>query len=317
MTVPDDRPHRLEGLTLGPRSLTWKLFGDRRSALLILRTGTLQAMHPAIARALHGHPDVFVDPWNRLLRSAPAILEAVYGPDPFAANAQVGERNGRVRGVDPQDSQHHALEPETFFWAHATFFESQIATAEIFGDPLSQAKKQQLYGESLTWYGRYGLSFRDVPPDYASFQRYWAEVCEQVLEPTEVARVGLTEAERWPPPDGWIDVPLLRLLGRGSGAGLAWIARGTIGGELRARLGLDWSAEDECDLQRLARSVKVLWNVLPDELHMTPAADAAYEHEHDSARGREGHAVRTQPASETDRIADDAGALLARRHAGW
>ncbi len=280
MTFPADRPHRLEGLTLGPRSLTWRLFGDRRSALLILRTGTLQAMHPAIAAALHGHSDIFVDPWNRLLRSAPAVLEAVYGPDPFAADGQARDRRGR--GVDPHGSQDHALEPETFFWAHATFFESQIATAEIFGDPLSAAEKQQLYAESLSWYERYGLSVGPVPPDYASFQRYWEMVCEQVLEPTEVARLGLTEAGRWPPPSGWVDVPLLRLLGHPGGAGLAWIARGTIGAELRERLGLQWSPDDEDALKRLARSVKVLWNVLPDDLHAIPAARAAYKRERDS-----------------------------------
>ncbi len=318
MTFAADRTRQLEGLPLGPDSLTWRLFGDRRSALLILRTGALQAMHPAIASALQGHSDVFEGPWDRLLRSAGPILETLYGPDPLAAGARVRDRHRRVRGVDHQGRRYHALEPETYFWAHATFFESQIATAELFGEPLSEAQKQQLYAESLTWYGRYGLSLRPVPPDYRSFRRYWQRVCMDVLEPTEVARWGLTEAGRWPPPSGWADGPLLRLLGHPGGAGLAWIARGTIGGELRERLRLPWSPGDQGALQRLARSVKVLWGVLPEDLHMTPAARAAYERESKAAGARGRHAMRTEPPRNTDlEIADDAGGFLARRQAGW
>jgi uncharacterized protein (DUF2236 family) len=264
---------------LGPDSLTWRLFGDRRSTLLILRTATLQAMHPAIAGALVEHSDVFENPWGRLWRSGPQILQTVYGSEPLGTGTRIRDYHRHVQGTDADGRRYRALDPDTYHWAHATFFESQIATAECFGDSLSEPEKRQLYAESLDWYRRYGVTARPAPPDYASFQSYWERVLEQVLQPTEIACWALTQAGRWPAPWPWMDGPLWLLLRRPVGAGLAWIARGTLGPVIRERLGLRWTPAEERLLRGFAIAVRALWRVLPGGLGMAPTARAAYRRE--------------------------------------
>jgi uncharacterized protein (DUF2236 family) len=279
-------PHGREVLPLGPDSLTWRLFGDWRSVLLVLRTGTLQAMHPAIAAALVEHSDVFENPWDRLLRSAPQILETVYGSDPLATGARIRDYHRPVNGTDAEGRSYRALDPDTYFWAHATFFESQIATAELFGDSLSEPEKQRLYAESLDWYACYGVTARPAPSDYAAFRSYWERVVEQVLEPTEVACWTFAEVKRWPAPFAWMDGPLWLLLRRPVGGGLAWIARGALGPVVRERLDLQWSPAEERLLHGLGRGVRCLWRVLPGDLGMARTARAAYRRERRTAPPR-------------------------------
>jgi uncharacterized protein (DUF2236 family) len=264
---------------LGPESLTWRHFGDLRSALLILRTGTFQAMHPAIGAALVEHSDVYENPWNRLLRSVPPILGVVYGSRPVETGARVRDYHRHVKGIDAQGRAYRALEPDIYFWAHATFFESQIATAELFGKALSDSEKQQLYAESLDWYALYGVTTRPAPADYAAFQVYWEDTIERVLEPTETALWGFAEAGRWPAPFQWLGGPHWLLLRRPVGSGLTWIARGTVGPVIRERLGLRWSATDERLLRVFAALVRIGWWLLPGNLGMAAVARAAYRRE--------------------------------------
>src|SRR6202000_2377878 len=120
------------GASLGPSSLTYKYFGDVRSALLTQRSGVLQVMHPAITAAVIDHSDLFENPTQRLLRSAGPILGVIYDEDGERTALWVRDRHTQIRGHDSRGRRYHALDPETYYWAHATFFESQIATQEIF-----------------------------------------------------------------------------------------------------------------------------------------------------------------------------------------
>lgn len=265
--------------SLGPDSLTWRHFGDLRSALLILRTGTLQAMHPAIGAALVEHSDVFENPWNRLLRSVPPILGVVYGPEPDQTGAAVRDYHRHVKGRDTQGRDYRALAPDTYYWAHATFFESQLATAEFFGRPLTLEEKRRLYAESADWYALYGVTSRPAPPDFAAFEDYWRETVESVLEATEPALWGFASADSWPAPFRRLGGPQWFLLRRPVGSTLTWIARGTLGPVVRERLGLSWSSTDERVLRAFAWLVRILWWLLPGNLGMASAARKAYRRE--------------------------------------
>src|SRR6201986_3875419 len=104
---------------LGPDTLTWRYFGDARGALLIVRAGVLQAMHPAINAALLQHSDFLENPWNRLLRSAPPILGVIYDGDEQAATtgAWVRDQHRTIKGKDASGRDYHALSPDAFYWA--------------------------------------------------------------------------------------------------------------------------------------------------------------------------------------------------------
>jgi uncharacterized protein (DUF2236 family) len=233
-------------------------------------------MHPAIDAGLQAHSDFFVNPWNRIIRSAGPILGVVYDEDSQTTGNAVRDFHRPIKGHAPDGSRYAALDPGTYFWAHATFFEAQIATQELFGTPLSDAAKVQLYAESITWYERYGLSMRPVPPDYAAFQEYWRQMLDHVLAPTSIARASVRKPKRrLPAPFPWMSGPwaaLYPLLVAGS----TWLVRGTLPPRAREVLEVEWSNGDERRLRALAVTVRGGWNVAPTRLRRLPRAHNAF-----------------------------------------
>jgi uncharacterized protein (DUF2236 family) len=263
----------LLGAPLGPDSLTWRYLGDVRTLLCVNRAGILQVMHPAISAGLLDHSDVLANPWQRLMRSASPILGVVYDRQPERTARQVRDYHRAIKGTDAHGRTYHALAPETYFWAHATFFEGQLATQELFGDVLTPAQKEQLYRESITWYVRYGMSMAPVPPDYAAFQAYFAHMLEHVLEATPFARRALELATyQVPSPHPLVREPLWRALRPLLIDGTRFLVRTTLPAPAREKLGLSCSAADLRRLRRLARAVRMGWTVLPRRLRHLPRA---------------------------------------------
>jgi uncharacterized protein (DUF2236 family) len=263
-----------DGAPLGPDSLTWKYLGDTRGMLLTQRAGVLQVMHPAIAAGLKDHSDFFENPLQRLTRSAGPILGVVYDQDGEATARWVRDQHPPIRGSDARGRRYHALDPETYYWAHATFFESQIATQELFGTPLTAAQKEQLYAESITWYARYGLTMRPVPRDYRAFERYWQRMFETVLEPTSLALAAVRPTRSLPAPHPALDgavwavaAPLLRRSG-------PWLTRCTLPLPAQEILRITSTRADELALVGLRALVHAVWPVMPRGLRRLPRASA-------------------------------------------
>jgi uncharacterized protein (DUF2236 family) len=270
---------------LGPESLTWRFFGDARGLLLIVRAGVLQAMHPAISAALLQHSDFFENPWNRLLRSAPPILGVVYdGPRAGETGAWVRDQHRAIKGVDHAGRGFHALSPDAFYWAHATFFESMIAGQELFGQRLGRSDRERLYEESIGWYALYGVTMRPVPPDYASFRAYWDRMFDEVLEATEVALGSFAPAAGLPAPYPWLAGPAWAALRPLFNHGPAWIARGTLPERAREILGLSWSPAEDLVLKTLATGLRASWPLVPGPLRYLPRARAAFRREAGAGR---------------------------------
>jgi uncharacterized protein (DUF2236 family) len=257
---------------LGPGSLTWRLLGDSRGTLLAVRAAVLQVMHPAIAAGLRDHSDFFENPIGRLARSAGPILGVVYDEDPAATGAWVRDQHPEIRGRDREGRAYHALDPATYYWAHATFFEAQIATQELFGTPLSRAEKERLYAESVTWYARYGLTMRPVPADYSAFERYWHRTFEEVLEPTSLARAAVRAGGRLPRPSERMPAPLWAAAAPLAARSGPWLARATLPAEARALLGIEPSAAERAELRALQHLVRGCWPLVPRRLRMLPRA---------------------------------------------
>jgi uncharacterized protein (DUF2236 family) len=259
---------------LGPDTLTWRYFGDARGLLFTVRAGVLQAMHPAIDAALRQHSDFFENPWNRLLRSAPPILGVVYDRPGRAEEtaAWVRDQHKGIKGKTAGGKPYHALNPDAFYWAHATFFESIITVQGRLGNRLSRRDCERLYDESIGWYELYGLTMRPVPPDYAAFERYWNDMLADGLQATEVAVGTFTGDVTLPPPYPWL-------------AGLPWlamrplvaraptfVARGTLPVAARERLGLSWSAADEVALRGMLAPLRYSWRFVPEPFRWHPRA---------------------------------------------
>jgi uncharacterized protein (DUF2236 family) len=172
-------------LHLGPDSLLWRWAGDMRIAFEGGTAGLLQTMYPAIGYALIEHSNFFDDPVDRVFRSLPGILGTVYnGPQADTTGRQVRDFHRDIKGVQPDGTRYHALNPETYWWAHATFQRMVERVAEHWdGYPLSDADRDRLYREGSEWYRRYGMTESVLPADRAEFDAQWVRYCEQVLEP--------------------------------------------------------------------------------------------------------------------------------------
>ncbi|MEV5617404.1 oxygenase MpaB family protein [Streptomyces bacillaris] len=269
---------------LGPDSLTWRWFGDWRGLLLAPWAGSMQNMHPELGAGVAQHSRFFEERWERLFRSLYPIGGVVYdGPLAARTAREVRGYHASISGVDEHGRPYHALNPGTFYWAHATFFMLTVRVAECFGGGLTEAQRHTLFDEHVRWYALYGLSMKPVPGSWEEFQRYWDHMCAHVLEdnrPTRdvlnMRRIARPPLLRRLPEPLWavLRVPMVRLT--------LWITVGLYPQAVRERLGLRWTPRDERLLRALGRVVHHVWRCVPERYRFHPRARAGWERE----RGR-------------------------------
>lgn len=279
VTEPPD-PGRID---LGPESLLWRWAGDTRIAFMGATIGLLQLMHPAIGAGVLEHSDFFGDPYGRVFRSLPRILGAVYdGAEADATGREVRDFHRTIKGVDDQGRRYHALDPETFWWAHATFQYMAEQVADRFDrHRLTPAEHEQLYQEGIEWYRRYGVSDRSVPADRAAFQEKWDFYCAEVLELNAASswvldslRDSALSAEPLVPPH----LALLRPLAKTTLARhsvfrvVRMCAFGGLPPVVRERFGIEWSSVDAVALDGLELAVRNAWPIVPATVRWQPRA---------------------------------------------
>lgn len=255
---------------LGPKSLTWKHFGDIRSMMILGRAGTLQNMHPVLDAALQEHSNFFDNPMDRFDRSIKPIHAMIYEPRPTESAATVRDFHKPIKGVDGQGNRYHALDPDVYWWTHVTFYESIIATQEFFGTPFTEAQKRQIVAEGLTWWRLYGMSERPAFGDYESYQRYWVHMLREALgSNTTTDFAANIHRKRVPPPPGIPEAVwrLLRYPVMGIGV---WISNATMPPEAREILGWKWTRLDQAAFEVFRRTVRTAWGIAPRRLRYIP-----------------------------------------------
>ncbi|HSV40254.1 MAG TPA: oxygenase MpaB family protein [Nocardioidaceae bacterium] len=257
---------------IGPGSLTWQHFGDMRELLLFGRVGTLQNMHPAVGRALQDHSNFFNDPSDRLVRSLPPILGVVYDAPGDGTGGEVRDFHRDIKGTHADGARYHALDPEVFWWTHATFIELIIATQGFFGTPLTEDEKDQLVREGVTWWRRYGLSDRPVIDNYSDFSAYWNEMLETVLERNVTTDWAFEVDPRTLPAFPGVPGPLWWIIRRPALRANLWLTNATLPPRARQTLGLEWHRRDELAFRVFARSVRTTWPLLPEIVRIHPRA---------------------------------------------
>lgn len=251
---------------LGPGSLTWRHFGDTRGLLCLGRIGTLQNMHPAVGAALRDHSDFFANPLDRLFRSMPPILGVVYDPPGSDTGAVVRGFHTRLAGEDSQGRRYHALQPDVFWWTHATFVEGIMAVNEFFGTPMTRAEKERLVAEGVTWWKRYGLSTRPVIDNYADFEAYWERMLAEELESNSTTDYAVTMVEARIPPPAFVPAPVWAVVRNPVVRFGSWLSAGLLPPRAREILGLAWTARDQRRFAAVAAVVRWIWPKLPRRL---------------------------------------------------
>jgi uncharacterized protein (DUF2236 family) len=275
-----DSPERIE---LGPDSLLWRYAGDTRIAFLGGTIGLLQLMHPAIGAGVLDHSNFFEDPSDRVFRSLPRILGAVYdGPAAATTGIEVRDVHRTIRGVDASGRRYHALDPATFWWAHATFqFMAEQVVDRWDRHRLTIPERDQLYREGIEWYRRYGVADHVAPPDRTAFQVEWERICTEVLELNDAVRfvLELLDAPRLPRFNERASLPRWARPIANAGAVRRVAARSSrtvaIGGlpaVVRERFDIPWSRRDQAELDVLEATVSRTWRLLPASARWQPRA---------------------------------------------
>jgi uncharacterized protein (DUF2236 family) len=270
------RAERQQADPLGPDSLTWKYFGDLRTGMLGVWIGAVQNMYPELGAGVEEHSILLREPLQRVTRSVYPIMGVVYDGD---RASQTGEQirgyHRTIKGVDAEGRRYHALNPETFYWAHATFFMLVLKTAEYFCGGLTEAEKRQLFDEHVRWYRMYGMSMRPVPKSWQDFQEYWDRVCRDELEINR-ATLDIFSMRIPKPKFVLMPTPIWNQLFKPLVASQRWIAAGLFEPVLREKAGMRWTAGDEVLLRLFGKAVEVAFLVVPDEIRLHPRALSAY-----------------------------------------
>ncbi|HVM39831.1 MAG TPA: oxygenase MpaB family protein, partial [Acidimicrobiia bacterium] len=219
---PDARAEA-PGAPLGPDSLLWRIASDWRSGLSGLSAGILQLAWPHLGLGVEEHSAFFEEPWDRIHRSVPQIWATIFADDADDRGLQIRDYHRDIKGTDRHGQRYHALDPETFWWAHATFTWEMFQTSDEWDHrSLSPRHREQLYQETVTWYRRYGVSDRPVPADVAAFEARWDVICRTRLEltPTAERAIDMALHDRVAPPGmppavAAVATPAMRLLALG------------------------------------------------------------------------------------------------------
>ncbi|HVV10583.1 oxygenase MpaB family protein [Amycolatopsis sp.] len=263
---------------LGPDSLTWKYFGDWRTLLMALWAGSMQNMHPGLGAGVEEHSEFFTERWQRLFRSLYPIGGVVYdGPRAAETARAVRGYHDTIKGVDNQGRRYHALDPDTFYWAHSTFFMLTLIAAERMCGGLSADEKQRLYAEHVDWYRLYGMSMRPVPASWEEFQDYWERMCVAGLEDNKATRdvLKLDDIDK-PPLIGWLPDPLWRPARAVIARSFVWWTVGLYHPAVRARLGYTWSGREERLHRLLGRLIGLAFRFVPHDRRYHPRARAGW-----------------------------------------
>ena len=266
-------------LPLGPDSLTWRYFGDWRGLLQGPWAGSMQNMHPQLGAAVIDHSTFFRERWPRLLRSLYPIGGVVFdGERAPETGAEVRDYHVTIKGVDDQGRRYHALNPDVFYWAHATFFVGTIHVAERFCGGITEEQKRQLFDEHIDWYRMYGMSMRPVPASWEEFQVYWDHMCTNVLENNLAARavIDLTELPK-PPYAQWIPNWMWAVQRKLLAPFFVWVTVGLYDPPVRKLMGYEWSGRDEWLHRRFGNLVRVLFAFVPRRFQKHPRARAGWD----------------------------------------
>ncbi|WP_020659864.1 oxygenase MpaB family protein [Amycolatopsis benzoatilytica] len=287
---------REEPEPLGPDSLTWKYFGDWRGLLIALWAGSMQNMHPGLGAGVEQHSRFFEERWQRLFRSLYPIGGVVYdGPRAHRTALEVRGYHDRIKGVDGKGRRYHALDPDTFYWAHSTFFVSTILIADHFMGGIGEEEKRTLFDEHVRWWRMYDMTMRPVPESWEDFQRYWKHMCAEVLEDNKATRDVLDlRGIAKPPFLPWLPELLWKPVSAVIAKNFVWLTVGLYDQEVRDLLGYRWTARDERRHRRAGKLINAAFAVVPRDRRYHPRARAGW-------RRARGELASNAPLVETPR----------------
>jgi uncharacterized protein (DUF2236 family) len=260
-----------EALTLGPDSVSWRYASDPRVLLTAGYAQLLQLGHPTIASGVRDHSSFERDLYGRLARTLDYLRLLIYGgQDAVEVAARVRAMHRTIKGVNPDGSRYHALEPVAYAWVQATLIKSVVVAADWFIDPISPRERERFYGEWLGLSRLLGVRPGDLPESWAGFETYFGDTVA-TLEHTDTADVYLRLLRR-PAQPGAVPAslaPLWRVARVPMAYPAALASVGLLPPAQRERLGLGWTRSQQAQLRALGAGLRSLTPLLPERVRVT------------------------------------------------
>jgi uncharacterized protein (DUF2236 family) len=263
----------LDGLLVGPDSVTWHTTSDVRLYAVMLYPLLLQVAHPTVGAGVRDYSDFEHRPWDRLMKTIDYVSILVYGGrDAAAAGQRLRELHKRFRGVREDGERYTALEPDAYAWVHATLVEAYVVGHANFGRRMGRSEIERFYSEYRGLGRLIGVRERDLPPTWDGFRAYFDRMVSDELVRTVSVDTVLQAIHHAPPPPlpipgiVWsaLRLPAARMLRLGG--------VGPMTPDLRARLGIPWTRADEAQFRALGAASRSLGPVLPRRLKVTGPA---------------------------------------------
>jgi uncharacterized protein (DUF2236 family) len=293
------RPKDRAQYPVPPNSLLWKYMGDPFVLLVSgQRTAIIENMWPQLGQGVSDHSMVVKskDPAvqaQRAKSSQKTINGVLYAAPEDAQKYGIQVRNFHksIKGDMPDGHRYHALNAETFYWAHVTFFEAIYRASDlgVLERPLTRDEKEQIFEESKEWFSLFGVDDSAQPQTYDEFEQYLRNVFDHELVNSKLAQytVGLARqtlrVEKFVPKKyHWFAKPLAPRL--------RWFTKMiTIAGlepEIKRTLEVDeiWSTWDERRYRMFVAFLRATRIALrrmhtPLKYRYSPAAAAAFARE--------------------------------------
>jgi len=234
-------------------------------------------MHPGVGAVLWDSSQFRWELVDRLQRSAAPILGVIYDEPERNTGRTVRDFHKGKIGTDSAGHHWHALKPELFYWVHATFVESMVATQQHFGTPLTLAEKDRLIAESPAYWAAYGVRTpREHWADWGDFEAYWNHALEHELERNKTTDFVFHSPGALKATPRNVSPVLWSVLHRPAHRGFAWLTAGSLPERARHILGVRWSRADQIAFAASSAAVRRGWHLTPENRRYLPRAAAGF-----------------------------------------
>ncbi|MFI9509647.1 oxygenase MpaB family protein [Nocardia sp. NPDC052566] len=250
----------------------------------------LQTMEPTIAAVVDAHSTFRTDPVGRAVRSIGSVMMWVYGGEEALAEAdRLRAMHASLNTTDAHGVRHTALSSAPWAWVLHTGTFAFTENAKYFSRrPLTSAEKEAYYQETVQLMRNFSVAPKEIPENFAAFEKFFAEVLEHRLVATGTARDFLKVSRSIAPPKQLPRVlaPVWRRAVAPIGSLQHFVTVGTTPEVARRKLGLEWTEADERKLRAIGWLIARLVPLLPERLRYFPIAYEARKLERDRARLR-------------------------------
>ena len=152
---------------------------NRERILLVggQRALVMQLAHPLVAAGVADHSDFPARALDRLRRTLDLSLALIYGTEDEAdaASRSIQAVHDRVTGT-AEGTRYAANDPDLLAWVNATLIDTTLVVYERFVRPLEEEDRRRYYLESVESAAVFGIPRDAMPPTFAEFEAYLAEM---------------------------------------------------------------------------------------------------------------------------------------------